>query len=183
VPNAIPPAADPPRRTFADAMRAAARSWSPRSYEVRLVLAALAAGGLARWVHLSPLWAVISAILVLQPDPAATRRSTSVRFVATLIGGASAVGAVALGLGTMAGLGLALVITCTVCAALDLEEGLRAACVSAAVLLIQPGPNQPEVEELKLALARILAVLGGGAVALVVAHLPGWRPDARGASE
>jgi uncharacterized membrane protein YgaE (UPF0421/DUF939 family) len=120
---------------------------------------------------------------VLQPDPAATRRSTLVRFVATLIGGASAVGAVALGLGTMAGLGLALVITCTVCAALDLEEGLRAACVSAAVLLIQPGPNQPEVEELKLALARILAVLGGGAVALVVAHLPGWRPDARGASE
>jgi uncharacterized membrane protein YgaE (UPF0421/DUF939 family) len=168
----------PPRRTFADALRAAARSWSPRSYEARLVFSALVAGGLARWVHLSPLWAIISAILVLQPDPAATRRATLVRFVATVIGAGSAVGAVALGLGTMAGLALALVITCTACAALDLEEGLRAACVCAAVLLIQPGPQQPEVEELKLALARILALLGGAAVALLVAHLPGGRPTA-----
>jgi uncharacterized membrane protein YccC len=162
------------RRTFADALRAAARAWSPRSYEARLVLAALVAGALARWVHLSSVWAIISAILVLQPEPLATRRSTLVRFVATLIGGASAVFAVMLGLGTMPGLAVALVITCTVCAALDLEDGLRAACVCAAVLLISPGPAQPQVEELKLALARILAVLGGGAVALVVAHLP-WR--------
>jgi uncharacterized membrane protein YccC len=183
VPTAVPPADAPPRRTFADALRAAARAWSPRSYEARLILSALVAGALARWVHLSSLWAVISAILVLQPDPLATRRSTLVRFVATVIGGGSAVGAVLLGLGTMSGLAVALIITCTVCAALDLEDGLRAACVSAAVLLISPGPAPPEVEELKLALARILAVLGGGGVSLVVAHLPWLWPTTPVATE
>ncbi len=153
-------------------MRAVGRSLSPGSYEARLIIAALVAGGLARWVHLSPLWAIISAILVLQPDPGATIRATYVRFVATVIGGASSVGAVALGLAALPGLALALVVTCIICVALDLEDGLRPACVSAAVLLVQPGSDTAPVGEVKLALARILAMLGGGAVALVAAHFP-----------
>jgi hypothetical protein len=43
------------------------------------------------------------------------------------------------------------------------------------VLLVQPGSDTAAVGELKLALARIVAMLGGGAVALVVAHFPGRR--------
>ncbi len=55
------------------------------------------------------------------------------------------------------------------------SHALPRACVSAAVLLVQPGSDTAPVGEVKLALARILAMLGGGAVALVAAHFPGRR--------
>src|SRR6516165_3049569 len=137
-----------PPRTLKVALRDAARAWSPRAYEARLVFTAIVAGVLARWVHLSSLWAIISAILVLQPDPVATRRNSLVRFVATVLGGAASVGAVALGLqGTWAFL-LALVVTCTVCAGLGLEEGLRPGCITTAVLLVRPDGPIAQADEL-----------------------------------
>ena len=71
------------RRTLAEALRDGVLAWSPRAYEARLVFTAVVAGLLARWVHLSALWAIISAVLVLQPDPVATRRNSLVRFAAT----------------------------------------------------------------------------------------------------
>lgn len=176
-PGPLPqPVTEPaPPRTFRSALRAAVFAWSPRAYEFRLVCAALIAGGLARWAHLSMLWAIISAILVLQPDPRMTQHNTGVRFVATLIGGAASVGVVALGLRGVPAFAVALVVTCTVCAALALEEGLRPACVATAVLLIRPEASMSQAEELRFAIDRILAVLGGGVVSLVVAHIPGWR--------
>ena len=167
-----------PRRTLAEALRDAVRSWSPRAYEARLVFTAVVTGLLARWLNLSALWAIISAILVLQPDPVATRRNSLVRFAATLIGGAASVGAVALGFeGTVAFL-LALAVTCTVCAALGLDEGLRAACVTTAVLLVRPDSAMAQADELRFAIDRILSVIGGAIVALGVSYLPGWRPEA-----
>jgi uncharacterized membrane protein YgaE (UPF0421/DUF939 family) len=169
-------------RKLVEALHAAALAWSPRAYEARLVLTALVAGGLARWVHLSALWAIISAILVLQPDPVATRRNSVSRFVATVIGGAASVGAVALGLEGMPAFLLAMVVTVTVCAALNLEEGLRPACVCTAVLLVGAQSHVPEVQELRFAVDRILAVLGGGAVALAISYVPGWRPEAAAAA-
>ena len=169
-----------PRRTLAVGLRDAVRAWSPRAYEARLVFTAVAAGLLANWLHLSALWAIISAILVLQPDPVATRRNSLVRFAATIIGGAASVGTVALGLQGIPAFLLALVVTCTVCAALALEEGLRPACVCTAVLLIRPDSPVAQAEELRFAIARILAVLCGAVVALGVAYLPGWREDAAG---
>ena len=171
-----------PRRPFRDALRAAAMAWSPRAYEARLVFAAVVAGILARSAHLSGPWAVISAILVLQPDPVATRKNSVVRFVATLIGGAASVGAVALGLERTPAFLAALAVTCTLCAALGLEEGLRPACVCTAVLLIRADAHFEESEELRFALDRVLAVLGGGLVALAIAYLPGWRPEAAAAA-
>jgi uncharacterized membrane protein YgaE (UPF0421/DUF939 family) len=167
-----------PRRTLAEALRDAVRAWSPRAYEARLVFTAVLAGLFARWTHLSTLWAVISAILVLQPDPVATRRNSLVRFTATAIGGVASVGAVALGLhGTWAFLP-ALAVTCSACAALGLAEGLRPACVCTAVLLIRSDGPVAQADELHFAVDRILAVIGGAVVALGVAYLPGWRPDA-----
>jgi len=166
------------RRTLAEALRDAALAWSPRAYEARLVFTAVVAGFLARWLQLSALWAIISSILVLQPDPVATRRNSLVRFAATVIGGAASVAAVALGLqGTWAFL-VALVVTCTVCAGLGLEEGLRPGCITTAVLLVRPDGPIAQADELRFALDRILAVIGGGVVALGVAYLPGWRPEA-----
>ena len=167
-----------PRRSLRTALRAAVLAWSPRAYEFRLVCAALLAGVLARWAHLSMLWAIISAILVLQPDPQATRRNTLIRFIATLIGGAASVGVVALGLRGVPAFAVALVVTCTICAALALEEGLRPACVATAVLLIRPDAPATQAEELRFAIDRILAVTGGGVVSLLIAQIPGWRlPD------
>jgi uncharacterized membrane protein YgaE (UPF0421/DUF939 family) len=170
------------RQTVVEGLRAALLAWSPRSYEARLVVTCLLAGALARWVHLSALWAIISAILVLQPDPVATRRNSVSRFVATLIGGAASVGAVALGLEGTAAFLVALVVTCTVCAGFGLEEGLRPACVCTAVLLVGSQSHVPEVQELRFAVDRILAVLGGAVVALAVSYLPGWRPEAASAA-
>jgi uncharacterized membrane protein YgaE (UPF0421/DUF939 family) len=166
------------RRELRSVLRDTVRIWSPRAYEFRLVFTAVVAGVLAVWLHLSALWAVISAILVLQPDPVATRRNSLTRFAATVIGGAASMGAVALGLhGTVAFL-VALIVTATLCAALALEEGLRPACVCTAVLLIHPEGPVAQADELRFAVDRILAVIGGGAVALAVAYLPGWRPEA-----
>ncbi|HSP19602.1 MAG TPA: FUSC family protein [Myxococcaceae bacterium] len=170
------------RERLVEGLRAAALAWSPRAYEARLVLTTLLAGVLARWVHLSALWAIISSILVLQPDPVATRRNSVSRFVATVIGGAASVGAVALDLEGMKAFLLAMVVTVTVCAALNLEEGLRPACVCTAVLLVGAQSRVPEAQELRFAVDRILAVLGGGAVALAIAYLPGWRPEAAAAA-
>lgn len=166
------------RWTLAGALRDAVMAWSPRAYEARLVFAAVVAGLIARHLQVSPLWAIISAILVLQPDPVATRRNSLVRFAATAIGAAASVGAVAIGLqGTWAFL-VALVVTCTLCAALRLEDGLRPACVCTAVLLVRPDGPVAQADELRFAIDRILAVIGGGVVALGVAYLPGWRPEA-----
>ena len=170
------------RRELRGALRDAVRAWSPRAYEARLVFTAVVAGILARWVGLSALWAIISAVLVLQPDPVATRRNSLTRFAATVIGAGASIAAVAIGLqGTPAFL-LALVVTCTLCAALALEEGLRPGVVCTAVLLIHPDGPLTQAEELRFAVDRILAVIGGGIVALAVAYLPGWRTDAADAA-
>src|SRR5678816_1581143 len=165
-------------RTLAAALRDAVRAWSPRAYEARLVFTAVVAGLLAAWLHLSALWAIVSAILVLQPDPVATRRNSLVRFAATAIGGAASVGVVALGLEGTAAFLVALLVTCTCCAALGLQEGLRPACVCTAVLLIRPDGPVEQSDALRFAIDRILAVIGGGLVALAVSYLPGWRPEA-----
>jgi len=166
------------RRTLSGALRDAVLAWSPRAHEARLVLTAVVAGLLARRLHLSAIWAIISAILVLQPDPVATRKNSLVRFVATAIGAAASVGAVAVGLqGNWAFL-TALLATCTICAALRLEEGLRPACVCTAVLLVRPEGPVARADEILFALDRLLAVIGGAVVALAVAYLPGWRPEA-----
>ena len=170
------------RRTVLEGLRAALLAWSPRSYEARLVVTALLTGVLARWAHLSALWAIISAILVLQPDPVATRRNSLSRFAATLIGGAASVGAVAVGLEGTPAFFLALVVTCTVCAALGLEEGLRPGCVCTAVLLVGPQAHVPEMQEIRFAVDRILAVIGGAVVALAMSYVPGWRPEAASAA-
>ena len=172
--------APPPiiRRELSGAFRDAVRAWSPRAYEARLVFTALVAGVLARWLQLSALWAIISAVLVLQPDPVATRRNSLVRFGATLIGGAASVGAVAIGLQGIPAFLVALVVTVTLCAALALQDGLRPGVVCTAVLLIRPEGPVPQAEELHFAVDRILAVIAGGVVALAVAYLQGWRPDA-----
>jgi uncharacterized membrane protein YgaE (UPF0421/DUF939 family) len=167
-----------PRRTLSSALRDAVLAWSPRAYEARLVLTAVVSGLLARWLHLSAIWAIISAILVLQPDPVATRKNSLVRFAATGIGAVASVGAVAVGLqGNWAFL-VALLATCTICAALRLEEGLRPACVCTAVLLVRPEGPVARADEILFALDRLLAVIGGAVVALAVAYLPGWRPEA-----
>lgn len=166
------------RRTPAEALRDAVLAWSPRAYEARLVFTAVMAGLVARWLQLSALWSIISSILVLQPDPVATRRNSLVRFAATAIGAAASVGAVALGLqGNWAFL-LALAVTCTLCAALGLEEGLRPGCVCTAVLLVRPEGPVARADELLFAVDRILAVICGAVVALAVAYLPGWRSEA-----
>jgi uncharacterized membrane protein YgaE (UPF0421/DUF939 family) len=166
------------RRTLAEALRDAVRAWSPRAYEARLVFTAVVTGLLAGWLNLSALWAIISAILVLQPDPVATRRNSLVRFAATAIGGLASVGAVAVGLqGNIAFL-VALAVTCTCCAALGLAEGLRPACVCTAVLLIRTDGVVAQGDELRFAIDRILSVIGGAIVALAVSYLPGWRPEA-----
>jgi len=166
------------RRDLRGALRDAVRAWSPRAYEARLVFTAIVAGLLAKWLGLSGLWAIISAVLVLQPDPVATRLNSLTRFAATMIGAVASVGAVAIGLQGIPAFLLALVVTCTVCAALALEEGLRPGVVCTAVLLIRPDGPVTQAAELHFAVDRILAVIGGGIVALAVAYLPGCRADA-----
>ena len=168
----------PPRpRTWRDALSRAGRAWSHRAFEARVVFAALLTGLVSARAHLDELPAIVSAILVLQPDPALAHRHTALRFVTTLVGGGASVAAVAFGLHGLLALAAGLALTVTACALLDLEEGLRPACICTVILLARPDVHFARAEEMDFLLQRLLSVMAGALVALALSHAPGWRPE------
>ncbi len=108
-------------------------------------------------------WAVISAIIVLQPGLEASLAASIARICSNVIGAA-----VALTVGRFLGLEIwsvlvALVITATICELALLDMGLRAACVSVIiVMMLHEGPL------VSSGIERASAVIVGSVVAVLV---------------
>jgi len=110
------------------------------------------------------MWAVVSAVLVLQPDLKRSYGASATRFVANLIGALT--GAV---VDKVHGHGLvdvmvALVLVVAFCELLRLDQGLCSACASTAIVMMSVnGAVVAHATE-----RRVLSVLIGCSVALVV---------------
>lgn len=108
-------------------------------------------------------WAIISAILVLQPGISASLAASVARILANIVGAA-----VALFIDWYFGVGTwqllaAIVIIVFLCESLRLDMGLRAACVSAIIIM-----TFHESRVVMTALDRSISVIVGSALAVVV---------------
>jgi hypothetical protein len=108
-------------------------------------------------------WAIISAILVLQPGIQASVATSIARICANVVGAAVAVGVERwAGLGTWQLL-VAILIVVFICEALRLDMGLRAACVSVVIVM-----TFRETRVVLTSVDRSISVIIGSALAVIV---------------
>jgi uncharacterized membrane protein YgaE (UPF0421/DUF939 family) len=108
-------------------------------------------------------WAIISSILVLQPGITESLAASVVRILANIVGAAVALIVVGLlGIGLWQVL-LAIVVIVFLCELLRLDMGLRAACVSAIIIM-----TFHESNVFMVGVARSISVIIGSALAVVV---------------
>jgi len=108
-------------------------------------------------------WAIISSILVLQPGITESLSASIVRILANIVGATVALIVVGfLGIGLWQVLA-AIVVIVFICELLRLDMGLRAACVSAIIIM-----TFRESSVFMAAVARSISVIIGSALAVVV---------------
>jgi uncharacterized membrane protein YgaE (UPF0421/DUF939 family) len=151
-------------------------------YAGQVVLAvSLLLEGYRLWTTQSALWAVVSAILVVQPAMEQSISTSAVRIVANTIGGLAGI-FVAFFLGD--GIGqflLALLLAVLICEIFKLDLALRTACVSVAVIMLRSDVGRVATTSWE----RLFGVVIGCLTALCVQLLAeavrkklGWRgPD------
>jgi uncharacterized membrane protein YgaE (UPF0421/DUF939 family) len=108
-----------------------------------LLAVTLLMAGYSRWGGAaSALWAVVSAILVVQPAMEQSIATSAVRIAANTVGGVAGIlVAYSLGNGIWQFL-LALVVVVFICDLLKLDLGLRTACVSVAIIMLKSENGQ-----------------------------------------
>jgi uncharacterized membrane protein YgaE (UPF0421/DUF939 family) len=133
-------------------------------YAAQVVLAvSLVMGGYHLWGSPAALWAVVSAILVIQPAMEQSIATSAVRIAANIVGGTAGIV-----VGRFLGEGiwqflLALVLVVFICDLLKLDLGLRTACVSVAVIMLKGDGRVVSTSQ-----GRMLAVIIGCVTALCV---------------
>jgi uncharacterized membrane protein YccC len=107
-------------------------------YAGQVILAvSLLMEGYRLWSNLSPLWAVVSAILVVQPATEQSIATSVIRIAANTVGGfAGILVAYFLGDGIWQFL-LALIVVVFICEMFKFDLALRTACVSVAVIMLR----------------------------------------------
>jgi uncharacterized membrane protein YgaE (UPF0421/DUF939 family) len=148
------------------------------SYAVRVASAAAASMLMARLLQPQMgLWAVVSAVVVIQPDNRASLSAAALRVVANLVGASVGVAiGLVLGLHPFPAIVLAVVVVAGLCRALGLDAAARSANVSAAIVLLRGS------EHLVVSLeTRVLGVLAGCGIALAVTAVAVGIERARGA--
>jgi uncharacterized membrane protein YgaE (UPF0421/DUF939 family) len=114
-------------------------------------------------------WAIISSILVLQPGITEALAASIARILANIVGATVALIVVwFLGVGLWQIL-LAIVVIVFLCELLRLDMGLRAACVSAIIIM-----TFRDSSVFMAGVARSISVIIGSALAVVV-QIAGWR--------
>jgi uncharacterized membrane protein YgaE (UPF0421/DUF939 family) len=138
-----------------------------RSNVLRYIVEVLSSVTILVWgYHLAgahgSVWAIITAILILQPGLDASLGTSSVRIIATLIG-ASVGTAVALPIGRNSVAVLAgLVVTILICYLLRLDTHLRQACLTVPIVQMWPDNSIAHVDY-----ERITAIVVGCIVPLI----------------
>jgi uncharacterized membrane protein YgaE (UPF0421/DUF939 family) len=113
-----------------------------------------------------PYWAAISAVIVMQANLGAAVKQSWIRFAATAVGAAISIPFAAYLPQNLLVFGVAVFVTVVLCTLLHLEDGLRLAAVTIAIILLVPHTGHPWVP----ALNRFLEVSFGIFVALLVAE-------------
>jgi len=134
-------------------------------YAVEAVICASAVSFVYRYFQLgSALWAVVSAVLVLQPGLAQSYGASATRFVSNLIGALAGVAVDRLFGHGWAEVMVALILVVGLCELLRLDQGLRTAC--ATVLIVMMSSTSDVVAYATE--SRVLAVIIGCSTALAV---------------
>jgi uncharacterized membrane protein YgaE (UPF0421/DUF939 family) len=111
----------------------------------------------------NPIWAVVSATVVILPGHRASVASAALRVIANLVGAGVGIAISALGLPAIAALGLGLLVVATVCRALAIDSAARSASVGFIIVALgKPGSAIGSSE------MRIFLVMIGCVVAFLV---------------
>jgi uncharacterized membrane protein YgaE (UPF0421/DUF939 family) len=140
------------------------------SYVVRTTVSATAALELARALGIaSPIWAVVSAVVVILPELSASIANALLRVVANLLGAGIGVAIAQLDLPLLPALvgGLAVVAAC--CRLLAIDAAARSAGVALVIVLLRDPTGVLGSSE-----TRVLLVMLGCLVALVVTIAVAW---------
>ncbi|MBX3379792.1 MAG: FUSC family protein [Phycisphaeraceae bacterium] len=159
----------PPPTSFAQHLLARKRPWKRNlmlaaSYSAQAVVAsAILLIGRSFADSLSIAWAIISAIIAIQPGLQQSFAASLMRIVANIVGAA-----VGLALGEILGVGawqtlIGIVIVVALCQFLRLDDGLRIACIAVVIVLYMSAAS---VEH--SAVARSLTVIIGCSVGTMV---------------
>lgn len=160
------------RRDMLDDLRSKARALlgppGPQigaSYIARVAAAAAASMLVSRLLATQMgLWAVVSALVVIQPDVHASFGAAALRAVANVVGASvgAAIGAL-LGAHPLPAIVLGVVAVALLCRALGLDAAARSGNVSAAIVLLRGGGHLLGSVE-----TRVFGVFAGCGIALVV---------------
>src|SRR5271163_2724233 len=85
-----------------------------------------------------PYWACISAMIVMQANLGAAVKQSWIRFAATAVGAAVSIPFVAFAGQNLFVFGATVFVTVVLCTLLHLEEGLRLAAVTVAIIMLIP---------------------------------------------
>jgi uncharacterized membrane protein YgaE (UPF0421/DUF939 family) len=137
------------------------------SFAVRTTCSALVALLLCRRLHLvEPIWAVVSAVVVILPEVRGSVSSALLRVIANLVGAGIGLLVSLLGLPSLPSLALGLPATALACRVLGIDAAARTASVALVIVLLKDPLDVRLSSE-----ARVGLVIVGCAVALVVTVL------------
>jgi uncharacterized membrane protein YgaE (UPF0421/DUF939 family) len=152
------------RDRIATALGAQASGRIGLSYAIRTTVAALASMYLANALGLaSPIWAVVSAVVVILPGHRASIASAVLRVIANLTGAGVGIAVASVGMPPLAELVIGLLAVALVCRLLAIDAAARSASVSLIVVLLRDPSGVRGSSE-----TRVLQVMLGCGVALVV---------------
>jgi uncharacterized membrane protein YgaE (UPF0421/DUF939 family) len=136
------------------------------SYVIRTTLSSTTSLLVSRLLHIAnPIWAVVSSVVVLLPEPRASVASAALRVVANLIGAAVGVGIALVALPAILSLVLGIVLVGTLCHLIGLDAAARSANVALVIVLLRAPNARGAIDSSE---TRILLVMIGCAVALLV---------------
>jgi hypothetical protein len=111
-------------------------------------------------------WAAISAMIVMQANLGAAVKQSWIRFAATAVGATVSIPFMAVPGQKLLVFGMAVFVTIVLCTILHLEDGIRLAAVTIAIIMLVPHTGRPW----EPALNRFLEVSFGIVIALAVAE-------------
>jgi uncharacterized membrane protein YgaE (UPF0421/DUF939 family) len=164
MPDEAPPPAPPTRGRLATLLGTDPGPPIGPSYALRVVSSAVISLLLCRSLGLYPIWAVVSATVVIQPDVRASVSATSLRVLANFVGaGVGALLAVLAWDETIVVLVIGLLVVALICRLIGIDAAARSASVAFVVVHLKDPASVVDTSR-----TRVLGVLLGCAVALVV---------------
>lgn len=177
------------RERFADSLGARTGRIGT-SYVVRTTMAATASLELARAFHIAnPIWAVVSAVVVILPEIKGSVASAGLRVVANLIGAGIGVAIAQVDLPMIAAMIAGLIAVAAACRWLALDGAARSAGVALMIVLMRDergvlGSSETRVVLVMLgcATALVVTLVVAGAENQASAWLARWRASRRDAN-